>query len=85
MNMSPDFRRAVRTWVHTLGAVSMLLMLAYIIGVTDRHQLIALGLIGILGLRELFHGAENVAARIKLSASTTGFSAESDSLGEKED
>lgn len=78
--MTPDRRRAVRTTVHTIGAVAMLGMLAWIVWrIPDgKLQAIALGLILILMLREVFHGAENVTARIKFGAGRDGVNAEVD-------
>lgn len=73
-----DHRRAIRTGIHTFGALVMLGFLGWIIGKAEGGQitLIGLGLVGILMLREIFHGVENVAARVKFSASTTGINAE---------
>ena len=80
--LAPDSRRAIRTGVHTVGALVMLGYLGWIIGKTDKLQLIALGLVAILFIRELGHAAENVVARIKFSAGLDGFSGEVDSTGE---
>lgn len=74
--MTPDTRRAVRTAVHAIGAIAMLGMLAWIIHRTENAQAIGLGLVLILLVRELFHGAENVTARIKFKVSATGADAE---------
>lgn len=76
--MKPDYRRAVRTFVHTAGALIMLGFLGWIIHKMDGGDLktLGLGLVGILMIRELFHGVENVAARVKFSAGTTGLNAE---------
>ena len=57
----------------------MLGYLGWIIHKTDKVQLIALGLVAILFIRELGHAAENVVARIKFSAGLDGFSGEMDS------
>ena len=78
MTFSPDERRAIRTLVHALGAVWMLGLLTYLSIVITHDKLLApmLGMIGILFVRELFHGAENVTARIKFNASATGISGE---------
>lgn len=72
--MLPDTRRAVRTGVHTVGALVMLAFLGYIIYVIPPEKLMlpALGLIGILFVRELLHGAENITARVKFGASAAG-------------
>lgn len=82
--MTPDTRRAVRTCIHAFGALAMLAMLVWIIDKLPPEylQALALGLIGILGLREVFHGAENITARIKLSASPTGADVEIEPGGE---
>lgn len=77
--MRQDLRRAIRTGVHTIGALAMLAMLGIII-----HQLtgdpprerIALGLVAILFVRELLHGAENVTARVKFRAGLDGVEGE---------
>lgn len=76
--MTPDLRRAIRTGVHTLGALVMLAFLGWIIYRLDGGglTLIGLGLVAILFVREMFHGAENVTARIKFSANTEGVSGE---------
>lgn len=74
--MKPDTRRAIRTSVHTVGALAMLAMLAWIIWKVPSPTLIGLGLTAILFVREMFHGAENVTARIKFDASTTGVTGE---------
>lgn len=76
--MTPDTRRAVRTAVHAIGAIAMLGMLAWIIYHTRDAVGIAMGLVLILLVRELFHGAENVTARIKFTVSPTGANAEVD-------
>lgn len=78
--MEPDTRRAVRTGVHTLGALVMLVLLAWIVGKAQGPQLtvIGLGLVAILFVREMFHGAENVTARIKFGATRDGLTGEVD-------
>ena len=74
----PDTRRAIRTGIHTVGAIWMLALLTYIVAIIppDLLRMIALGLIAILGMREVFHGVENSVARFKISASQNGVSAE---------
>jgi len=76
--MSPDLRRAIRTSVHTFGALVMLAFLGWIIYRLDGGglTLIGMGLVAILFAREVFHGAENVTARIKFSASAQEVSGE---------
>lgn len=82
--MTPDLRRMVRTIVHTAGALAMLAMLAWIIGKSDAAglKLIGLGLVAILFVREMFHGAENVTARLKFKAGMDGVSGEVGGPGE---
>lgn len=81
--MTPDARRAARTWERVLSALAMLLLLAFIVtlleGNADWLGWIAMGLIVILGLREFMVGSENVAARIDFSAGKDGFKGELDS------
>lgn len=76
--MTPDARRAVRTGVHTAGAMVMLGFLGWIIAKSEGGQLslIGLGLVAILFVREMFHGAENITARLKFAAGTDGVSGE---------
>ena len=78
--MTPDTRRAIRTAVHTIGALSMLGMLAWIVHLLGKEPTwlgwIAMGLIAILFWRELFHGLENVAARIKFHVGKDGMNGE---------
>ena len=76
--MTPDMRRAIRTFVHTFGALVMLAFLGWIIWKANGGQLtlIGLGLVAILFLRECLHGVENVAARIKFNAGRDGLSGE---------
>lgn len=52
----------------------MLVMLGWIVYImpTTQLRLVAMGLIAILFVREMMHGAENVTARVKFSASATG-------------
>lgn len=72
--MTADERRAVRTWVHAAGAIAMLGMLGWIIWVLDQPTAIGLGLVLILLIRELFHGVENVAARLSFNLGRDGVS-----------
>lgn len=74
--MTPDQRRAARTAVHAFGAVAMLGFLGWIIYRTDAPTGIGMGLVLILLIRELFHGIENVAARLKFSMGADGISGE---------
>lgn len=76
--MTADERRARRTNVHTAGAIVMLGFLGWIIHKipADDLQLIAMGLVVILTFREVFHGAENVTARIKAGLGRDGASME---------
>lgn len=78
MTMVPDTRRTIRTIVHTVGAIVMIGFLGWIIDKSEGEQLtlIGLGLVSILMLRELFHGVENVAARVKFGAGKNGVNAE---------
>ena len=64
--MTPNQRRAVRTIVHTLGALWMLGVLTYAVYAIPSEKLlvVCIGLIAILFVRELLHGAENVTARV---------------------
>ena len=65
MALTPDIRRAIRTGVHTIGALVMLAFLGWIIAKAEGGQLtlIGLGLVAILFIRELLHGGENISAR----------------------
>lgn len=76
--MIQNNRRGLRTLVHTIGAISMLAMLAWIVAKSgdETARYIGLGLIAILFVREMFHGAENVTARVKFSAGLSGVSGE---------
>jgi hypothetical protein len=76
--MKTDNRRATRTAVHTAGAIVMLIYLGWLIHKMQGGQLtlVALGLVAILLLREMLHGVENVAARIKFSVGKDGASGE---------
>jgi hypothetical protein len=78
--MIQDNRRAIRTGVHTVGAIWALGLLTYIVMVTPPAKLvlIALGLILLLVLREVFHGVENSVARFKFSAGRDGVSGEAE-------
>ena len=78
--MKQDNRRALRTGVHTFGALVMLGYLGWIIYKADGGQitLIGLGLVGILMFREVFHGVENSVARFKFSAGRDGVSGEAE-------
>lgn len=78
--MTPDTRRAIRTTTHVIGALVMLVFLGWIIWKLsgDKTLLIGLGLVGILAIREVFHGAENVTARIKFKAGRDGFETDVD-------
>jgi len=79
--MTPDQRRAARTAIHAIGAIAMLIMLAWIIHKTDSPTGIGMGLVLILLIRELFHGIENVAARMKVHAGADGIDAEVERTG----
>lgn len=78
--MTQDQRRALRTGVHTFGALVMLGYLGWIIWKAEAGQitLIGLGLVGILAFREIFHGVENSVARFKFSAGSDGISGEAE-------
>lgn len=78
--MTPDRRRAFRTIVHTVGALVMIGYLGWIIDrlPPDLLKTIGWGLIFILALREVSHGAENVTARIKFKAGLDGADVEVD-------
>ena len=52
----------------------MLAMLGWIIALVDDPAGIGMGLVLILIIRELFHGIENVAARLKFSMGAGGIS-----------
>lgn len=76
--MKQDRRRAIRTTVHTVGALVMLALLAWMIWrmpPTDL-KILALGFVAILFVREMMHGAENVTARLKFNAGPTGVGGE---------
>lgn len=78
--MNSTFRRSLRSIVHAIGALAMLAMLAVLIGIVDLTERgwIAKGLVAILFIRELFHGAENVASRFSFRAGVDGVSGEFD-------
>lgn len=78
--MRQDNRRALRTGVHTVGAIWMLGLLTHIVLVAPKEKLvaIALGLLFILLLREVFHGVENSVARFKFTAGKDGVSGEAE-------
>ena len=84
--MRQEIRRAIRTAVHTIGALVMIGYLGWIIWKASGTQLtlIGLGLVAILFVREMLHGAENVTARLKFSANTTGVSGEVDPIKTKD-
>lgn len=76
--MRPDRRRATRSIVHAVGALAMLIMLAWIIHKVPAAdvRIIGLGLVAILFVREMMHGAENVTARVKFKIGLDGASGE---------
>lgn len=78
--MTPNTRRAIRTVIHATGALAMLGFLWWIVPRLQGGQLtiLCMGLLAILFVREVFHGAENVAARVKFSANKDGISGEVD-------
>lgn len=78
--MRQDNRRALRTGIHTFGALVMLGYLGWIIWKAEGGQitLIGLGLVAILMFREIFHGVENSVARFKFSAGKDGVSGEAE-------
>ena len=78
--MTPDRRRAVRTAIHTAGAIAMLGYLGWIIwrSPADKLTIIALGLVAILFVRDMLHGAENVTARLKFGFGKDGVTGEID-------
>lgn len=78
MTFTPDTRRAIRTAVHTVGALVMLGFLGWIIWKLPEPEAIGLGLVAILFVREMLHGAENVTARLKFNAGPTGVGGEID-------
>lgn len=63
----------------------MLIMLAWLIGIVELAERgwIAKGLVAILFLRELFHGAENVASRLSFQAGADGIRGEFDATEER--
>lgn len=74
--MTPDSRRALRSVIHAIGALIMLVFLGWIIWRGEHSAIVSLGLVAILFVREMFHGAENVTARIKFGASKDGVTGE---------
>lgn len=75
---TPDTRRMLRSITQATGALISLGLLGWIIARVDNDSLrmIGLGLVAILFVRELLHGAENVAARVKFHAGVDGVSGE---------
>lgn len=80
--MTQDTRRAIRTGVHTLGALVMIGLLTWSIHLLKTSPqylaVIAMGLIAIMFIREVFHGVENSVARFKFSAGKDGISGEAE-------
>lgn len=78
--MKPDTRRAFRTVVNAISALLILALIAVFADKLDQEWLgwIVLGLVIITGIREIFHGAENVTARIKIAANKDGLNTELD-------
>lgn len=76
--MRQDTRRGTRTAVHTIGAIWMLGLLTYSFIALPPEKLLlpSLFMLFILFWRELMHGIENVAARVKFSFGKDGASGE---------
>lgn len=84
--MKADARRALRSITQAVGAAWALGLLTALIvlldGSPEWRGWIAIGLVLILLVRELFHGAENVAARMDFKVDRTGASGSFDSRRE---
>ena len=84
--MTQDQRRAVRTIIYAISSLVFLGFMGWIIAKANMStlQIIASGLLAILFVYALGYIAENVAARIKISAGPAGFKGEIDSAGEEQ-